>query len=83
MLGLIKFFKQLFKNETPTQVFPVDIVKFLRIAFLKKTSGGCFWKSYHNTVKSAGVLFFDFAPSRAFEFDKKRTQNVAQIILDW
>ena len=37
------------------QVLPVDIAKFLRIAFLYNTSGGCLWQSYHGTVKSAGV----------------------------
>ena len=26
--------KNFFKKETPTQVFPVDIAKFLRTAFL-------------------------------------------------
>ena len=30
-----------------------------------------------------GCPFFDFAPPRAFDFDQKRTQNVAQIILDY
>ena len=32
------FFKKLFvfKKETPTQVFPVDIVKFLRTFFYRK-----------------------------------------------
>ena len=28
-----------------------------------------------------GCLFFDFAPPRAFGFDQKLTQNVAQITL--
>ena len=62
-------------------MFPVDIAKFLRIAFLYNTSGGCFWQSYHGTVKSAGCLFFDFPPPRTFTFDQKLSQNVAQIIL--
>ena len=39
---------------TPIQVFPVDIAKFLRIALLYNSSGGCIWLSYHNTVKSTG-----------------------------
>ena len=51
-----------FKKLTPTQVFPVDIGKILIVAFLYNTSGGCFRQSYHGTVKSAGCLFFDFAP---------------------
>ena len=28
-------------TQTPTEVFPVDIAKFLRIVFLYNTSGGC------------------------------------------
>ena len=30
------------KNRLQHQVFPVDIAKFLKIAFLYKTSDGCF-----------------------------------------
>ena len=41
-------------------MFPVDIVKFLRTAFLEKTSVGCFWQSYHSTVKSARVFLIWF-----------------------
>ena len=36
---------QLFKKETPTQVLPVDIAKFLRTDFFSNTSDGCFWQS--------------------------------------
>ena len=36
-------------------MFLVVIARCLRIAFLCNTSGGCFWQSYHGTVKSAGV----------------------------
>ena len=65
-------------KQTPTQAFPVDIGKFLRIAFLYNTSGSCFWQAYHGTVKSAGmpVLWFP----RAFDFDQKLSRNVPQII---
>ena len=62
-------------------MFPVDIAKFLRKVFLYNTSGGCFWQSYHGTVKPAGLpVFFDFAPPCAFDFDQL-SRNVAQIIL--
>ena len=61
-------------------MFPVDIAKFLRIGFLYNTSGGCFWQSYHGTC-SAGCLFFDFPPPRAFTFDQKLSRNLAQISL--
>ena len=30
------------KKETPTQVFPINITKFLRVAFLQNFYGGCF-----------------------------------------
>ena len=33
----------------------MDIANFLRIVFWYTTSGGCFWQSYHGTVKPAGV----------------------------
>ena len=33
---------QLYQKETPTQVFSVNIAKFLRTTFLQYTSGGCF-----------------------------------------
>ena len=36
-------------------MFPVDIVKSLRIIFLYNTSGGWFRQSYYGAVKSAGV----------------------------
>ena len=62
-------------------MFPVNIAKFLRIVFLWNNSGGCFWQSCRGTVKSAGCLFLDFAPPRAFDFDQKLTRNVTQIIL--
>ena len=68
-------------TQTPTEVFPVDIAKFLRIVFLYNTSGGCFWQSYHGTVKPAGLPVFDFAPPLAFDFDQKLSRNVAIIIL--
>ena len=53
------------------QVLPVDIAKFLRIAFLCNTSGGCFWQSYHGTVKSAGVPVLWFRASTCFRFWSK------------
>ena len=68
-----------FKNRR--QVFPVDIAKFLRIVSLYNIFGGCFWQSYHGTVNSAGCLFFNFASTRAFDFDQYISRNVAQIIL--
>ena len=60
-----------FKNKTLTQVFPVDIAKFLRIVFLCKTSGGCFWKSYHGSPKSAGAPVLRFRTSTCFRFLSK------------
>ena len=60
-----------FKNKTLTQVFPVDIAKFLRIVFLCKTSSGCFWKSYHGSPKSAGVPVLRFRTSTCFRFLSK------------
>ena len=52
-------------------MFPVDIAKFLRIAFLYNTSGGCFWQSYHGTLKSAGVPVLWFPASTCFHFWSK------------
>ena len=52
-------------------MFPVDIAKFLRIVFLYNTSGGCFWQSYHGTVKSAGVPVLWFRASTCFQFWSK------------
>ena len=52
-------------------MFPVDIAKFLRIVFLYNTSGGCFWQSYHGTVKSAGVPVLWFRASTCFQFRSK------------
>ena len=46
----------------------MDIAKFLRIAFVYNTSGGCFWQFYHGTVKSAGVLVLWFSASTCFQF---------------
>ena len=68
------------KIDSNTGVFPVDIVKFLRIAFLYNASGGCFWQSYHGTVKSAGVPVLWFGASTCFQFwsktfTKRRTIN--------
>ena len=64
----------------------MDIAQFLRMAFLCNTSGDCFWQRYHSTVKSPGVpvppralYLHDFAPPRAFNFNQKLSQNVAQI----
>ena len=64
-LKVCNFFK------SSTLVFPVDIAKFLRIAFLYNTSGGCFWQSYHGTVKSAGVPVLWFRASTCFQFWSK------------
>ena len=66
---------------TPAQVFSVDIAKFLRIAILYNTSGGCYWQSYHGTVKSAGAPVLWFYASIWFRFDQKLSRNVVQIIL--
>ena len=68
------------KIDSNTGVFLVDIVKFLRIAFLYNASGGCFWQSYHDTVKSAGVPVLWFGASECFQFwsktfTKRRTIN--------
>ena len=52
-------------------MFPVDIAKFLRIAFLYNTSGGCFWQSYHGTLKSAGMPVLWFRASTCFQFWSK------------
>ena len=49
----------------------MDIAKFLRIVFLYNTSGGCFWQSYHGTVKSAGVPVLWFRASTCFWFWSK------------
>ena len=43
----------------------------LRIAFLYNPSGGCFWQSYHGTVKSAVVLVLLFRASTCFQFWSK------------
>ena len=52
-------------------MFPVGIAKFLRIAFLYNTSCGCFWQSYHGTVKLAGVPVLWFRASTCFWFWSK------------
>ena len=52
-------------------MFPVDISKFLRIAFLCKTCSGCFWQSYHGTVKSAEVPVLWFRTSTCFRLWSK------------
>ena len=52
-------------------MFPVDIAKFLRIAFLYNTSSCCFWQPYHGTVKSPGVPFIWFRASTCFQFWSK------------
>ena len=59
------------KKWTPTQVIHMDAAKFLRIVFLYNTSGGCFWQSYHNTIKSAGVPVLWFRASTCFRFWSK------------
>ena len=61
---------QLLDSNT-TQVFPGNIAKFLRIAFLYNISGGCFWQSYHGTVKSAGLPVLWFRASTWFQFWSK------------
>ena len=73
-------------------MFPVDIAKLLRIAFLYNTSGDCFWQYYHGTVKSAGmpVAWIDWSHALDFRicfgktliaFDEKLTQGVAQVTM--
>ena len=52
-------------------MFLVVIARCLRIAFLYNTSSGCFWQSYHGTVKSAGVPVFWFRASACFRFWSK------------
>ena len=44
---------------------------FLRIFLLCNNSGGCFWQSYHGTVKSAGVPVLWFRASTCFQFWSK------------
>ena len=60
-----------FPKLTPTQVFLVDITKFLRIVFSYNTAGGCFWQSYYGTVKPAGVPVLWFHTSMCFQFWSK------------
>ena len=55
-----------FLKQTPTQMFPVDIAKFLTIFFLHNTSVGCFWQSYHGTGKSAGLFALWFRASYTY-----------------
>ena len=43
----------------------------LRVAFLYNTSGGCFWKFYHGTVKSSGVPALWFRASTCLRFWSK------------
>ena len=62
-------------TQTPTEVFPVDIAKFLRIVFLYNTSGGCFWQSYHGTVQPAGVPVLWFHASKTSKTFTKRCSN--------
>ena len=69
------------KRQTPTQVFPVDIATFLRIVFLYNTFSGCFWQSYHGTVKSTGVPVLWFRAFTCIWFWSKTFTNIAQIIL--
>ena len=52
-------------------MFPVDIAKFLRKVYLYNTSGGCFWQSYHGTVKLARVPVLWFRASTCFQFWSK------------
>ena len=49
----------------------MDIAKFLRIVFLYSTSCGCFWQSYHGTVKSDGVFVLWSHASTCFRFWSK------------
>ena len=60
-------------------MLPVDIAKFLRIAFLHITSDGCFWQTYQGAVKPARAPVFDFASPCAFNFDQNFSRNVAQL----
>ena len=62
-------------------MFPVDIAKFLKTAFFMEHLRWLLLATYHNTIKSAGLLFLWFCASMCFHFDQKLTQNVAQIIL--
>ena len=75
-----------FKNGLHHQVFSVDIAKFLRIDFLCNISGGCFWQSYHGTVKSARVSVLWFRASTCFRFwlktFTKRCTNNSLLLLD-
>ena len=61
-------------------MFFVNIVNFLRTAFLKKTSGGCCWQSHRSTVKSAMVFLIWFRASTSFRayleaYEKRCTNN--------
>ena len=55
-------------SQTTTQVFSVDIAKFLRIVFLYNTPGGCFWQSCHGTVRSARVPVLWFRSPKCIRF---------------
>ena len=54
--------------------------EILKTDFLKKTSGGCFWQSYHSTVKSGGVFVLWFRAFTCFRvwlktYAKRCTNN--------
>ena len=55
-------------------------MNFLRIAFLQKTSGGCFWQSNHSTVKTGWVFLIWFRAFTCFQtwskaYAKRCTNN--------
>ena len=60
-----------FKNRLRHRCFLWILQNLLRIAFWYNTSGGCFWQSYHGTVKSAGVPVLWFRASTCFQFWSK------------
>ena len=62
------------KNRLQHRCFLWILQTFLRKAFLYNASSGCFWQSYHDKVKSAGVPVLWFRTSTW-------SRKVAQIIL--
>ena len=59
------------KNRLQHRCFLWILQNCLRIAFLRNTSGGCFWKFYHGTLKSSGVPVLWFRASSCFGFWSK------------
>ena len=67
-------------SATPTQTFPADIAKFLRITIFMQHFRWVLLTVLPRYSKVSWVVW-DFARPRAFDFDQKILRNVAQIIL--